>query len=135
MSTTNVILIGDALRLIGVLASIEAIEPEDADIGLRVLNEMMDDWTERQIEVGWSTQTNLAATSPLDDEAVGAVKYMLALSLAPYYAKEPPPSVVANAQRLYLRILRKSIEDQMEEVDMTVVPMSFPAALIDFTKP
>jgi hypothetical protein len=133
MSITCGDLCADSLRLIGVLSAIDPMEAEDGNLALRTLNEMMDDWASRQIDLGWSAQSSFSAQAPVDDDSIPPIKYMLALTLAPYYGREPAPSVIGNAQRLYMRVLRKAISDLIEPVDITNLPMPIRRGFYDVT--
>lgn len=133
MSTTNIVLVTDALRLLGVVAATDNASAEDAALALRVCNEMLDDWSSRNIDVGWFPQTTLADDAPVNDDAINAVKYSLALLLAPYFGLEPAPSIIASATRHYTRLLRISIIEQMTETTMTHIPRGERGGFYDIT--
>lgn len=102
---TNLQMIQRAMRLIGVLDSDGTASGSAAADGLQALNDMLTRWEANNVPLGFSTQTNTAATLPVPDEALSAVAYNLALELAPEYGVAPPAAVVSLAEAGYRSLL------------------------------
>ena len=79
---TNLDIITTALGMLNVINENEAPSSELAAKGLEAMNELLADWQEAGIELGYFPQTNLAATSPLEDFHLRGVKANLAVELA-----------------------------------------------------
>ena len=119
MATTNYDLITGALQLLGVVAETEQTSAEQGDLGLAVLNDMLEAWAEDDIDVGQYPQTDLAAEWPGSPGTVGTVKSNLALYLAPHYQREPSPLVVAMASAGYQKLVRDLVSGQLQPLDMS----------------
>lgn len=122
--TSNANIIRDALGLIGVIAEVQNATPEQTDIGLRVLNEMLDDWRARGVDLEFSPQSEVSDETPIPDEAIVAVKYGLAVMLAPYFEQQVSPLIIAVASSAYNRILRDALHLALDEADMSHLPAS-----------
>src|SRR5688572_8712130 len=90
---TNSELIRRALLLAQVVAEGIPLSAEQASDGLSSLNEMLADWKESGIDLGYYPQTSVSADLPLYDDAVRAVRYNLAVSLAAEYERTASPDV------------------------------------------
>lgn len=119
--TTNSEVIRDALGLLGVLAETEALSAEQADHGLRILNDMMADWEIDGIETEYYPQDDINAEFPADD--IACVKYNLAVDLAPHYSARIAEAVAVKASVYYQRKVRDSVRDANREIDVTHMPM------------
>lgn len=85
--TTVSDLIKGALKEIGVLASGEDPDASDSDDALTILNEMIAGWEMEGIAIGAQTWT-LATAIPLPANHTGAIRYNLAVRLAPSYGSQ-----------------------------------------------
>ena len=119
MSISNTQLISDALGLLGVLQETEVMSPEQAQHGLRVLNELMADWEQDGIDLQYFEQSSLAEEAPIPNHAVMAVKYYLAMALAPFYAKPVPPEFLSIGAEKYARLRRDSVKQYVRPTDLT----------------
>lgn len=97
MATANDIITG-ALRLLGVVASGEAYPADQAADGLTALNQMIAALKTDGIDMGLSPLT-LAATVGVPDDEIKALRYLLAVDLAPEYSMAPPDVVAVQAER------------------------------------
>lgn len=79
---TNLDIITTALRIVNIIDENQPPPSELAAEGLESMNDLLADWEADGIELGYFPQTNLAATSPLEDKDLRGVKYNLALELA-----------------------------------------------------
>jgi hypothetical protein len=107
---TNQDIIRDALGLLGVLAETESVSADQAAHGLRVLNDLMDEWEADNIEIGYYAQTEPNVEFPAMARTALAVKYALAVALAPHYGRSAPAEVAVLAQRYYARLMRDAVE-------------------------
>jgi len=79
---TNLDIITTAYRITSLINENEAPAAEIAAEGLEAMNDLLAAWNKKGIELGYFPQTNLAATSPLQDADLRGVKYGLAVELA-----------------------------------------------------
>ena len=120
---TNAQVIRDALGLLGVLAETEDQSAEQSELGLRVLNDMMEDWRANGISIGQWPQTNPADTFPAPLGALATVKAMLAVYLAPHFMATVNQVVAIQASTGYTRLIREAVKAAMVEADLTHLPM------------
>jgi hypothetical protein len=113
--TTGNDLIKGALKEIGVLAAGEDPSSEEGQDALTILNEMIAGWEMEGIAIGASTWT-LATTIPLPANHIGAIRYNLAVRLAPSYGSQVSNLTVQMADDGY-RNLQTAYG---EPVDMSV---------------
>ena len=121
---TNLEVISDALGLLSVLGEGDTATAEQGEHGLRVLNDLMAEWTADGIDVGHFPQSDVSEDFPASYTVLLAVKYGLALALAPHYQKPVDVAVGALAGKYYLRLLRDAVKSKMVESDMTHLPVS-----------
>ena len=81
--TTNLTIIGDALRDINVISEIGTVSPEQGKFGLRKLNQLMELWKESSLDLQYFAQTSTTDTIPIPDWAELAVTHALAILMAP----------------------------------------------------
>lgn len=72
----------DAARIINVIDEISSLSPEQGQQALTALNDMLLDYAEDGINLGWYTITDPSVTAPLNDADVRCVKLCLAKELA-----------------------------------------------------
>jgi len=89
-------IINEAYTKLGIVADGRAPSPTQSATGLTILNDNLltqqrDGW-----QLGWFTQTNLAATAPLRDEDIGDVKLCLVSWLSIHYGQPIPGSPDPN---------------------------------------
>ena len=106
---TNNDLIEQALRLIGVLAEGMTATAEQSSIGLAVMNEIADDWSENGVSLNWSEQDDVTADLTLSGAEKSAMQYELAVRLCPAFGREASPSLMMLAGPAYHRILRSAL--------------------------
>lgn len=119
MATGTSLLIQDALGLLGVLQETEVMSAEQGAHGLRALNELMADWQQDGIDLQYYFQSSLADDAPIPDHAALAVKYYLAMALAPFYEKRVSPEFIALGSRYYARLVRDAVVSAMRPADMS----------------
>lgn len=107
---TNLEIITDALRLLNVINNIQAPTSEQSSQGLTALNDMLADWQEDGIELGYYPQTSLAATIPVQDQYLRGIKYNLAEELSTSYGTELLPKAQQIAAKSYARLAKETLE-------------------------
>lgn len=117
MALTNVQIIGDALRLIGIIAETETPSAEQGEVGLRKLNQMMEAWEEEGVRLGYFAQSSTTDTCPIPAWAEKAVTGMLAVDLVTAFpGAEIGPAQAKSIDDGYQAMLRKFT--QPEHADM-----------------
>jgi hypothetical protein len=101
--------IRDALGMLGILGETETASAEQADHGLRVLNNLVFDWQGDGVDIPWAAATSATATMTLHERDQQAVLANLALRLAPSYGVALSPALVDTAQSGWNRVLRDSL--------------------------
>ena len=123
MSVTNLDLITDALRSLNVINEVQTPSAEQGAHCLREQNQMLAQWAEDGVALGYFAQSNTTDTCPIPEWAEKGVKNKLAIQVAPNYSAEVPIAVIANADEGYSTILRRVVNLQLEGVDMSHMPL------------
>lgn len=119
---TNAEIITGALELLGVLSETMTLSDEQAAHGLIALSDLLSEWEAHGIHLGHYTPTQVADDFPSDAATFAAVKYTLAVHLAPHYGIAVRPEVGTLAERFYQRLLVTAVYDRLTEQDMTHLP-------------
>lgn len=121
---TNIDLITKALLEICVINESETPSAEQASDALTTLNQMMEEWDEAGLKLGWAEQTSTTDTTPLPPYAERGVILMLALALAPSYggAASVSQALISGAQMSYDRIQRKCLLAGIKPRDSSTMP-------------
>ncbi|CAO3372888.1 hypothetical protein [Azospirillum argentinense] len=122
MATANDIITG-ALRLLTVIASGEAVPADQAKDGLTALNQMIAGLKMDGIDLGLSTLTQAAVVAVLDEE-VKALRYLLAVDLAPEFGMAPPLIVAQQAEtgRITLQARHAVVEPMTLDPSLVCLP-------------
>jgi hypothetical protein len=120
---SNLLLVNDALALIGVLPSGVDASAEDGALALRVAGEMVEEWADDGIIVNWPAQPELNDECELTGVEKTSVKQQLAVRLCPFFGCDPPATLVALAQSSYAKLRRIQMVARLEPV-----VLSLPAA-------
>lgn len=124
MATSIQMLISDSLRLLGVIAEAETATAEQTDICLRTMNELAEQWDEHWgIDVGWQTRPSVNDDVPLRAGDVLAVKYQLALNIAPLMGAPIPAAVAVRAEQLWHSLIVKYEVTKPPEASMVGIPL------------
>lgn len=78
---TNLDVITEAYRISNLVNSIAVLTSSQSAQGLSKLNDMLADWEEDGIELGYYPQTVLSATIPIADQFLRGVKHNLAAEI------------------------------------------------------
>lgn len=119
--STNSEVIQDALSLIGVTDDFN-LTAEYGALGLRAMNDLLIMWEANGVDIGYFEQDSLTDDSPVAPENMMAVKYNLALALAPYFAANPAPALIALAGKTYHHLLRAEQVSKNEPVTVEHAP-------------
>lgn len=79
---TNLDVITEAFRKANITNQRETLSAAQSTAGLELLNDMMSDWEEDGIELGYFPQTSLAGIIPVQDKFLRGIKYNLARAVA-----------------------------------------------------
>lgn len=120
--TTNSEVMTVALRKINVLAEGQSLSGEQGLTVLPLLNAMMEEWTERDIQIGYFAQSVSTDTCPIPAYAERAVKANLAIVAAPSYGAPIPPEVAFEADESFKILQRKCMVDNLQPVDTSHLP-------------
>lgn len=122
--TTNVSLITDSLRLLGVIAEGETPDANQGSQGLARLNRMMEAWTEIDIDLGWFEQSSTTGTAPVPKWAERGIISKLAQDLQAFYPSSSlVPWVMDDQMNGFGIIQRKGLVEHLKTADMTHMPM------------
>lgn len=121
--TTNLVIIEDSLRDIGVISEIDSASAEQGSFCLRRLNQFMEAWKEDGVDIGWFAQTSTTATIPIPDWAELGVTATLAIAIAPTYGATVSQELIAIADSAAGMILRKSLAEKLTGADMSHLPV------------
>lgn len=108
---TNLDIITEAMRKANILNEKETPSAPQGENGLDLLNDMMSDWEEDGIELGWYPQTSLAGTAPVENQHLRGIKYNLARSMAADYGVDLPMETVRVAELTFDRLAKSTTED------------------------
>lgn len=119
---TNSEVIGDALRELNVIFEGQTPSAEQGLYGLRKLNEMMEEWTEREVDLGYFAQSAATDTCPIPAWSEKAVKSNLAVALAPKYGASVSPELGLEASSSFQVVQRKCMVEKLKPADMSHLP-------------
>jgi hypothetical protein len=120
MSATNLELVAYAFLKCNVIDENSSPSPEQGATGLNVLNDMMASMSADGIRIGWYPQTNLANTSPLQNQDVGPIKYMLTAALAAHYGITLGELLIAEIAAAATRLAKRAL--RYSEADLSELP-------------
>lgn len=120
--STNLQIVADALRSIGVIDETETPSAEQGAHCLRQLNQMMALWDAEGVSLGYFAQTSTADTCPIPDWAEAGVCGRLAMRVSPDYGAQVPLGTAAKADEGYTTILRTVHNLRLKGLDMSYLP-------------
>ena len=95
--TTMITIVEDAFEEIGVKTAEVPLTADELQSGIRRCNDMLLEWDDIGIIVGYTEVLNGDDTVNIERNAVGAVKYSLAIRLAPSFQKPITAALAAIA--------------------------------------
>lgn len=123
MSSTNLQIITDALRLLNVIDETETPSAEQGAHCLRQLNQMLAEWKDANgIDLGYFEQSSTAATCPIPAWAESGVYGKLALRVARHFGASVTVEAAALSDEGYTTILRTIMNLQLTGADMSHMP-------------
>ena len=113
-------MINAALRLINVKATGQTISSEEAADALESLNTMLHEWELNGIPI-YHEDLVLADDIDVEDNHLKAIKYNLAMELAPEYQAQISAIVVNMALQTYRTLERQYLDVNESEFDYSLV--------------
>ena len=121
--TTNVSIIGDSLRLLGVIAEGQSVSAEQGANALRALNQMLERWTEDSIDLGYFAQSATTDTCPIPAwSEQGVISKLAQRLMADYPSTQPPAWVLSDSENGYGTIARKCLVESLKPSRMDHLP-------------
>jgi hypothetical protein len=121
---TNLELITQALRKIGVIDAFRPASAEDAALGLQELNNLMADLEADTVDLGYFTQTSVNDDLPLDDRDSSAILPLLAVSLSGAFPSSTiSPALAFQADKNRSRLLRDAVLASAQEQSLKNMPL------------
>lgn len=121
---TNLDLIKDALREIGVIDAYRDPHPEDAALALRKLNQLMYSLEADTVYLGYFSQTSVNDDLPLSDADAAAIVPILAMSLTVNYPSARFPEMLPlTALDNRNRLLRDAVKAAAEVANLRNMPL------------
>jgi hypothetical protein len=105
--TTMREIVNDAFEDIAVKKAETALESDELQSGIRRANDMLAQWNDLGIIVGYNAVTDADAEVELEPSAIAAAKAQLAIRLAPSYSR-PITSALATNAKIALDMLRNA---------------------------
>lgn len=119
--STNLQLITDSLRALGIIDENETPSAEQGVQGLRRLNQVLATWGETDLTFpSWFTQSTTTDTCPLPDWAELAVTYAVSIALAPDYGVAISGELASLAESTRAIVLRKRLNQKLQPVSLNM---------------
>lgn len=121
--TTNVAIIANSLRLIGVIGETETPSAEQGAGALAALNQLMEAWSE-DCELGYYAQSVMSAACPVPAWAEAGVISKLAIRLLADYPSQTQTAYLSDESINGIGLIRrKSMTDKLRGANMNHMPM------------
>lgn len=121
--STNLEIITDALRLLGVIAETETPSAEQGQHAMGRLARMLESWTEEGVDLGWYEQSATTDAISIPKWAERGVISKLAQDLqAVYPSAQLQPWVFDDGQNGYGVILNRVVLAKLKGADMSHMP-------------
>jgi len=93
------------------------------DNGLTFLDEMMAEWDQLNIRIGYLNPTTVDGDTGLPDYSLAAVKFNLAVRLASIAEKPLTPPLMAIAKESYDNLIRQTVTDGLFTIYPDILPI------------
>ena len=120
--STNQQLIDAALGKIGVIEAGETANATDSATTLTILNQMMEEWSQRSMDFNWFTQTSLTDATPIPKWAEKGITANLAVNAASDFRVTVTPELGEEAMKGIRTIGNTLINGNLENTDMSHLP-------------
>lgn len=112
MAYTVLDILTDAARIVNIIDETQQLSPEQGQQALIVINDMLSDFAQDGVELGWYKQTDPSGSAPLADSDVRPVKLCLGKELAMRAGLTPtlPADLVQAMSDAYDRLSKRTIE-------------------------
>lgn len=118
--SSNIQIISDALRLIGVIAEGQTATAEQGENALRKLNGLMEAWAVEEVEIGYFAQTSTTDTFPCPAWAERGVTARLAHALLADYPSAQLSADMLDDEQNGVAVIRRIVFYQNREpLDMS----------------
>lgn len=121
--TTQAEIIDGALRSLGVIGEGETANADQLLTALAALNQMITAWAEEGIDLQFFPQTDATAVIPIPPWSERGVRACLSVELAAEYGVSPSESLANAATKGYQSILRIAMNAEVQEADLSHLPM------------
>lgn len=106
-SVLNLDLVTFAFIKLNVIQENESPSPEQGQVGLETLNDALAELAANGTDLGWFPQTSLAATAPLEESDVRAVKLLLCGELAAHYGIQMDPVLAGHVESSFAQLVKR----------------------------
>jgi hypothetical protein len=120
--STNAEILGDAHKEINVIGETDSLSAEQGSYGLRVMNDLIESWTMRGINLGYFAQTDTTATCPIPAWAKMGVISSIAIAMAPNYGATVSIELRQKAEDGYQAISRQAALEKIQPLDDRHLP-------------
>src|SRR5208282_926360 len=120
MSATNFEICQYALLKSNVIDENSSPSAEQGVTALNVLNDMLANAAADGVNLGWYPQTNIANVSPLQNQDVGPVKYLLCAALAAHYGITLNELLMVEVGSAWMRLVKRAVKDG--QADLSELP-------------
>ena len=117
---SNLRLVNDALRLIGVLPEGQDASAEQGELALRTASDIVDEWADDGFVVAWDSNATIDEDCNLVGVELNALKYALAVRLCPFHGRDPSGTLAALAASSVQKFKRIQILRGLEAADPTL---------------
>lgn len=113
---SNLTFVNDALSLIGVLPAGQDASAADANLALRIVADLADEWADDGIVITWDSNAEIGDDCPLIGTERNATQYALAVRMCPHFGREVSPTLAALTSSAVNKLQRIQIVRSIEEV-------------------
>lgn len=90
-----------SMRLLGVLQSGENPSAEESEDGMAALNDMLNAWADQGVDLEFFEFTSINDTVPYPEDHMAALRYNLAIELAPEFGVEVSEAIAVRAKQYF----------------------------------
>jgi hypothetical protein len=113
-----------SLRAIGIIGESKTPSAEQGANAVTRLNDLMTQWAEKGVNVGWDVKAATTDTVAVPLGLVHGIKAQLAELLASDYGVDIPPVVIREAAESRTLMQRQALQLQFTRPDLSAMPLS-----------